>query len=293
MIKIITDSSCDITQAEAKLLNIEVIPLTIVFQKEEYLDGVDMNHQEFYARLASSSKLPTTSQIPPSTFEHVFQKYDSSKDEIIGIFLSSELSGTLQSAHIAASNLEQTNIHLIDSKNVSIGTSLLIREAVKLRDQGLDVQSIVSICTELTQKIRTVAVVNTLKYLKMGGRLSASEAMLGSLLHINPIIAVVDGKIQVISKARGLKSAMNLLYKMLKESPADISHTIVYGSAAATDTMQDLIHKTDELTSGITITKDSIGSAVGTHVGPGAFGFAYIPKHCASMSKTASAMSIA
>lgn len=278
MIRIITDSTCDITQKEAIELGITVIPLTILFGDQEYQDGVTLTTEHFYQKLANTDILPVTSQIPPAVFEDTFSKYQNTDDTIIGIFLSSELSGTFQSAMIAKLNLEQDNIYLIDSKNVSIGTALIVREAVKMRDQGFPAESIVNTCNDLVPRVKTVAVAQTLQYLKMGGRLSAQAAMIGSLLHITPVIEVCDGRIQLASKLRGKKATLHYFNTLISDSPADPFRTMVFGHASAPENLRLLSEELCELTVHLNTAESSIGCAVGTHLGPGAFGIAYVPE---------------
>ena len=167
MIRIIADSTCDISKEDAKKLGIEIIPITVRFGEEEFLDGVEITHEEFYKRLGECEELPKTSQPSPDTFMDVFTKYVNQGDDVIGIFISSELSGTYQSACIAAADVEEESgkkIFIVDSRNASIGTALLIREAVKYRDNNMSAEEIADACRELAGHIKLTAVVGSLKY---------------------------------------------------------------------------------------------------------------------------------
>jgi DegV family protein with EDD domain len=276
MIRIITDSTCDITFEEAKTLGIDIVPLTIHFGEEEYRDGIDITKEEFYEKLKKTDVLPTTSQASPLAFEEIFEKYTENGDEIVGIFISSELSGTLQSAMIAASNIDGDNIYLVDSRNVSLGTSVLIREAVRMRENGLSAEQIAKRCEYLAGRVRVVAAVESLKYLKMGGRLSNTSAFVGTLLHINPVISIVDGKVEVIGKCRGFKSATNMVLNYVKENAADKFHTFVYGHADSKAALEKFVERCEGETEGMLTATAEIGAVVGTHLGPGAVGVAYI-----------------
>lgn len=285
MIRIITDSTCDITLEEAESLGIDIIPLTIHFENKEYRDGIDITKEAFYDQLKKCSQLPTTSQASPIVFEDIFEKYTANGDEIVGIFISSELSGTFQSASIAAANIESRNIFLVDSRNVSIGTAVLVREAVKFRDNGLSAEQIATACECLTDRIKVVAMVESLKYLKMGGRLSQTSALVGTLLHINPVISIVDGKVEVIGKTRGTKSAYTAMINYIKANEADCSHVFIYGHADAKASMEEFVRRSQEYTKECTTAYGEIGAVVGTHLGPGAVGIAYVVQEEAGIKR--------
>ncbi len=166
MIRIITDSASDITIEEAKELGVEVVPLHVIFGNDVFMDGVDISHDEFYKRLEECDELPKTSQTNPGGFVEVFEKYIKQGDEIVGIFISSKLSGTYQSSIIASDMIEDGKIHIIDSLNASMGLAVLVREAVKMRDKGKSVDEIKVEIENLIPRVKLIAVVDTLKYLK-------------------------------------------------------------------------------------------------------------------------------
>jgi len=156
MIRIVTDSTSDISKEEAEKLNIKVLPLTVCFADGNYKEGVDITTDEFYEKLAKAEKLPATTQLIPNEFKPVFQKYIDDGDEIIGIFVSSDLSGTCQSARIAAENFPTEHISIIDSRTVTFGLAVLIREAVKLRDQNSKAEDIVNKIEALKEYMETL-----------------------------------------------------------------------------------------------------------------------------------------
>lgn len=278
MIRIITDSTCDLSKQDQEKLGIDIIPLQVLFGTTHYTDGVDLTTAEFYEKLAAEKELPTTTQINPVTFEEVFKKYLDQGDEIVAILLSSQLSGTYQSAVIAKDMLASENIHLIDSQNVTLGLALLVNEAVKLRDKGLSAQEIVKQIEVLKEKVRLVAIVDTLKYLQKGGRISAASAIVGTALGIKPLVQVKDGIVQVLGKERGQKKMYKFIMNYLEEQGVSTEHTVVFGHSMAEETLvplKEMIHEAYDVKDNYTV---CIGSTVGTHAGPGAIGVAFIAR---------------
>lgn len=277
MIHIITDSTSDLDKFAAQELGIDVIPLTVHFGDEAYLDGITLTKNSFYSLLANAEKLPTTSQLNPSDILSVVSPYLEKGEDVVGIFLSSALSGTFQSASIASQMAESEHFYLVDSANVTFGLALLVRVACRLRDEGKTAPEIVSAIEGLKSRVRVIAVVDTLKYLQMGGRISASTAMLGNLLGINPLVAVIDGKVESIGKARGKKSAYRHLGMMVSQDAPDLSYPVYFGHSHSPETMEDLKAViVPQLEGEATILSVEIGTVIGTHVGPGAAGMAYI-----------------
>ena len=278
MIRIITDSASDITIEEAKKLGVEVVPLHVIFGNDVFMDGVDISHDEFYKRLEECEELPKTSQTNPAGFVEVFEQYTKQGDEILGIFISSKLSGTYQSAVIASQMIEDGKIHIIDSLNASLGLAVLVREAVKMRDEGKSADEIKSNIEELISKVRVIAVVDTLKYLKKGGRLSATSAIVGGVLGITPVISVVDGCVEVLAKTRGHKKSIKFMIDYMKENVPDENHVVDFAYTRIIknlDSFKEACHP--EFKRGEEETRE-IGAASGTHIGRGAFGGAYISK---------------
>lgn len=278
MIRIITDSSSDITREEAERLGVELVALHVSFGEESFLDGVNITHDEFYKRLEEAEELPKTSQMNPAGFVEIFEKFIDNGDEIVGIFLSSKLSGTYQSAVIASQMIETDKVHVVDSKNASLGLAVLVREAVKLRDAGKTAEEIKSEVEELVGKVKLVAVMDTLKYLKMGGRLSAASALVGGVLGITPVISVVDGGVEVIAKTRGHKKSIKFMVDYMQENMPDQNHCVDFGYCRIIKNLDDFKAScTPKFELGEEATRE-IGAIIGTHIGPGAFGVAYIGK---------------
>ena len=199
-IRIITDSTCDIELEEQERLRIDIVPLTVSFGEDQYLDRVEINKTNFFDKLRKCDSLPTTSQANPDGFLKLFSQYTDSGDVVVYISMSSKLSGTYQSALIAKDMAGSKDIYVIDSKNATFGLALLVRAAVKMRDEGKNADEIVNNIEDLISRIKLMAVVSTLRYLKMGGRISASVAAVGNILGIVPVLGLDDGEIKAFGK---------------------------------------------------------------------------------------------
>lgn len=277
-IKIITDSTSDIALDRQAELGIEIVSLSVHFGDREYVDGVDLTKPQFFQMLHDSAELPTTAQVNPERFEKIFEKYRNSGDEVIGIFISGKLSGTYQSAEIAKQALGAENIHLIDSLSVSFGLALLVYEMIRLRDAGKTAAEICSAVEELKKRQRFYAVIDTLKYLKMGGRLSASSAFLGSMLHIKPIVSIENGEIKAFDKKKGHKAASLRIAEMMEKEKPDSAYRVFFGdtdSPQFLNLLKDAAGSVADISDSGTV---ALGSVVGTHGGPGCVGVSYIAR---------------
>ncbi len=277
-IRIITDSTADFTPAEGKKKGIEIVPLKVIFSDQEYLDGVDISNEEFYQKLCSSQTLPTTSQPTPNDFIQYFEDAKEANDDVVAILLSSELSGTFQSAKLAQNVVEYDRIFLIDSLNAATSLKLLVEQAISLREEGCTAEQIVEKIQDLIPRVSIKAIVSTLDYLVKGGRLSKAAGFAGTLLSIKPLISVIDGKVEVIAKARGKHKALETLWQEVeKDGGIDLSMPVLLGYTqddALAEEMNQLLQEKGIQTEG----KSSIGSAIGTHAGPGACAIAYFKK---------------
>ena len=279
MIQIITDSTCDLSPELVQKLGVHVIPLSICFGADTYTDGVTIDKETFYAKLAEAEQLPTTSQPNPAAMLDCMEPLLEQGDEIVGIFLSSKLSGTFQSATIAAGMADSDNIHLVDSLNATFGLGLLVMIAARARDEGKTAAQIVEIVEEAKSRLRLIAFVDTLKYLQMGGRISAASAVVGTLLGINPLISVIDGAVESIGKARGRKGAYRHLKTLFEQEAVDENFPVFFGATNDDAAMNELeAALTPSFTGAVEVYHSEIGAAIGTHAGPGAAGIAYIAK---------------
>ena len=284
-IRILTDSASDFTAAEKQELHIEVLPLTTVFPDGEYRDGVDLTPEQFFERLIEEEEIPTTSQVSPAAFQASFAGALEAGDDVVYIALSSKLSGTFQSACIARSMFtpeQQERLHLVDSLHVCIAEQLLVRTAVTLRDEGCSAADIAQSVERLKSRVKLVALLDTLEYLKKGGRISATAAVAGTLLSIKPVITVREGLVDVIGKARGSKNGHNMIVKFVEESGGiDERFPFALAYSGLSDRMlmkywEDNKHILSTVPEKPMVT--TIGSIIGTHVGPGAIALAFFAK---------------
>lgn len=278
MVRIITDGTSDLSVQRGLELNVHVMPMRVFFGQDSFVDGVDITREEFFARLTSGDVLPTTSQLNPEDFLEVFQKYVDQGDEIVGIFLSTELSGTCQSACIARDMVEGGEIHIVDSRTVTFALDLLVEEAARMRDQGLSAAQIAAEVEKLARRTRLLAIVDTLTYLKKGGRISAATAAVGGLLGIKPIVGVDSrGTVEALGKARSMASGLEWIARHIKQAPADPARPVAYGHSNAPERVPLCMEALKEvLPQDLPPVVGSIGAVIGTHVGPGAVGVAYI-----------------
>lgn len=280
-VHIITDSASDITQAEAKAYGIEVLPLHTTFGDTEYLDGVTIDNHRFFQMLVESDTLPTTSQLSPYHYEECFQAAADAGDEVLCVVLSSKLSGCCQSAGIAAEAFGD-RVTVVDSENVCIGQRILVELAVRLRDQGKSAREIGAELDREKKQIRLIALLDTLEYLKKGGRISPAAALAGSLLSIKPVIAVEQGEVVILGKARGSKKGNNMLMELVQKSGGinfEKPYCLAYSGLSDT-LLRKYIEDSAALYEGQTedLPVSTIGSTIGTHVGPGAIAAAFFVK---------------
>lgn len=278
MVKILTDSSCDLSPARCQELGVEMLPITVNFGSESYRANIDINNEEFYRKLAEASELPKTAQISPAFFEEKFREYKENGDDVVCLFISSMMSGTLQTARIAKNLVGAEKIYLPDTLNVTFALGLLVEEAVKMRDRGLSAAEIAEETEKLVPRVRLWALIDDLKYLKMGGRLSATSALVASILGICPIITLENGLVEVVGKARGKKAAFKFIQNMVEKEPISSDFVVTVGHAAAPKTRDDFIDFMSAELKKREVLKLDIGSIVGTHAGPGTCGLAYIRK---------------
>lgn len=278
MIRILTDSTADFTHEQLSEYRLRCVPLTVNFGQNSFLEGVDLTTEEFYEKLQTDKNLPTTSQPSPDLFLQEFEDAKAAGEDVVTVVISGQLSGTLQSAKLAAElSGWEDHIYIVDSLSVTLGEQLLVRRALALRESGYTAAEIAQRLEEEKSDIRLYAVVDTLTYLQKGGRLPKAAAIAGTLMGIKPVIAIEDGKVKVAGKARGLAGAYVHIFKLIAEQDGglDILRPFILGYTGSASTIrpfekyiQDTMHLPVSLIS-------PIGAVIGTHAGPGACGIAY------------------
>ena len=278
MVRIITDTTSDLTMERGKELGVDIMCLRVRFGDEDYVCGKELSNEQFYEKLESSPHHPATSAVNPTEFTEVFKKYLDAGDEIVGVMFSSKMSATYQNAVIAADEFDTDKIHIIDSEIGLTGEALLVEHAVKLRDEGKSAQEIEDEIRELIPKIRVYLVVDTMEYLKRGGRISSGKAFVGSLLHVHPVMRIVADGALPIGKVKGKKSCNAWLVDKLKEEPADTDYPLVIGHSNALDRANEFEQQLRD--AGITneFKTNCIGPIIGTHAGPNCLGIGYVLK---------------
>lgn len=278
-VKFIIDSAGDMNPAECEKLGVTHLPLTVRFGDEEYADAVTLSHGDFYDKLTTNPNHPTTSQVTPAVFADAYEHLTAQGHEVVVITLSSRLSGTYQSAVIAADEYEG-KVFVVDSLNATAGEQVLLRRGLMLAQQGLSAEAIANQLNEEKSRIRLYAVVDTLEYLKKGGRISAATAVVGGMLNIKPLIAVQEGVVESVGKARGQKAANTQLRALVEKTGGidpDMPAMMVW-SGNSNENMRKFMEDHSDLWEGREMPAGSVGCVIGTHVGPGAFGLTYFEK---------------
>ena len=277
-VQIIVDSSVDVAERFRERLHI--VPLIIHFGEEELIDGVTINKEQFYRRLVESEQLPFTSQASPVAFQKVYEEVTQAGDSAVVITLASKLSGTYQSACIAAGDFD--NIYVVDSQTAAIGAGVLTEYALARAEAGIGARELASELEQKREDVCLVALLDTLEYLKRGGRISKTAALAGGLLNIKPMITVRDGEVVLIGKARGSKQGNSLLVEKIRACGGiDFDLPILLGysglSGESLETYVEYSHDLWERGTEI-LDKTCISGVIGTHTGPGVVALAFFKK---------------
>ena len=277
-VRIIVDSSTDVSEKYRE--KIQFVPLTVRFGDKEYLDGVELSKHQFYEMLVESDVLPTTSQATPAAFADCFEAIASAGDSAVVITLSSKLSGTYQSAVLATE--DYPNIYVVDSQSVAIGTGVLAQYAVELAQQGMGAEEIAQVLTQQREKVCVVALLDTLEYLKKGGRISKTVAFAGGVLNIKPVVTIQDGAVALIGKARGSRNGNNLLVEKINQAGGvDFDRPVLLGYTGLSPALlEKYVEDSKALWEKHVDQLDGclLCSVIGTHVGPGAVAVAFFKK---------------
>jgi DegV family protein with EDD domain len=268
-IKIVTDSICDVPKNYADRYGIRVMPLTVHFGNISYVDGIDLTLEEFLEKLEKAEALPTTSQVTPGDFFEAYKEEIAAGNKVISIHASSHLSGTYNSAVIAKEQMAGADIHVIDTMGISLGAGLLAIKAVRLAEEGMEAEDIVKQIEVSKQKMKYILVLDTLKYLQKGGRISLSASVLGSILSVKPIITVVNGKLELFEKARGMKKAISAVVSKIKEGGWSLDGKVVginhITNLESRDILEEQLRKEFNIKEFI---RGEAGSVIATHGGP-------------------------
>lgn len=276
-VRILTDSASDFDLIVAKRRRVEVVPLPVQFGGASFLDGKTMSHDTFYKLLQEKKENPTTSQPAPTAFLRHFEEAKAAGDQVVAILLSGALSGTLQSAQIAKEMCEYDPIYIVDSRSATAGMQILVNYACKLRDSGLPAEDIAGEVELLKGKVQILAVIDTLEYLRRGGRITGLQAGLGTVTKLKPVVTVRDGSVAILQKAFGTAAAVKQMLKLLTEHPIDDDFPSYFLYTDDKTREELLLPKLKEM--GMLPRRlhyCSLGAAIGTHIGPGALGIAYI-----------------
>lgn len=277
-VRIITDSASDMSPAEHPAL--AVLPLSVTFGTDVYMDGIDIDHQRFYEMLVERDELPKTGQVNPYAFSQAIAEAREAGDEAVIITVGAKLSGTNQSARTALAEAPGGDVYVVDSNNVTLGERVLVEYALRLVNEGRSAAQIAAAVEAVRDRVVVIGLLETLEYLVRGGRLSAAAGAVGTLLNVKPVVAVEDGLIVQLGKARGSKNGRNLLnQKVEKAGGIDFSMPLALGYTGLSDAvLKKYIEDSAALWADHTegeLPVHTIGATIGTHVGPGAVAVAF------------------
>ena len=285
-IRIVTDSASDILKPFPE--NLTVLPMTIRFGDAEFRDGVDLNHRQFYEKLLEEDVFPTTSLISPAAFAEVYREAAEQGETVIVISLSSKLSGTCQSAVVAAEDAPGA-VYVVDSKNVTAGERLLVEYALRMVSEGISARQIVRTLEFARERIHILGLLDTLEYLKKGGRISKTVAFVGEVMAIKPVVTVADGEVAILGKARGSRNGSNFLIREIEKCGGvnfDLPYCLGY-TGLSDAILQKYIADSEQLWRGHDLPTHTVGATIGTHVGPNAIVVAFFDVGVASVHGSA------
>ena len=275
--RIITDSASDIVDFPNP--NLTVLPMTVAFGSTVYHDGVDLTHERFYDLLVESDELPSTGAVSPGVFAQAYDEAQAAGEDVVVVTLSSKVSATWQSARIAAEGRD--GVHVVDSLSSCIGERVLVEYALMLAERGLPAADIAARLERARSRVHMLALLDTLEYLRRGGRIGSAAAAAGALLALKPVVTMTDGEVELLGKARGSKNARNLLVELVGEHPIDFAMPFCLAYTAGGEAMlKKYVRDSSDLWEGIVdaLPICSVGATIGTHVGPGAIAVAYFER---------------
>lgn len=287
MFQIVSDGACDFTKEEAKAFGVEVIPFYVSFGEEFLKEGVDITKPDFFKRLTSDKKLfPTTAQPNPNDYIEVCEPYLKKGQDVLILTISSKLSGSNNSANVAANILREDysdrQVIVIDSLNGSVAQYLILKEIIKMRDAGLSMDEVVALTEKVIKTTHVYFTLDSLEYLKKGGRVGPTTALIGGALGLKPVLQLVDGKVSQLDSVRGKKNVLRLIESALIHALTD-SKDDVNISIGHILNEKDAVTVIDNLEKSLNITVTNpvveVGATIGAHAGPKALAFAYCKKY--------------
>jgi DegV family protein with EDD domain len=275
-VAIVTDSTVNLPEEFVNQYNLNIVPLNVIWGTDTYQEGVDITTSEFYQRLKTSKELPTTSQPSAGQFFEVYSDLAKTHEGIVGVFLSEDLSGTLDSARTAAEMMKDYPIEIVDSRVISLGLGFLVLAAARAAEQNLSINEVADAARRLVNSTRFIFVVETLEYLHRGGRIGGAQRLLGSVLSMKPLLQLKDGKVMPLEKVRSKRKAINRMLAIAAEevqNKGEVRVGVIHAAAEkeANQIQQDVA----ELMNPIEIIQNELSPVIGTHVGPGTVGLSY------------------
>jgi DegV family protein with EDD domain len=274
-VRVVTDSTSDLRPEEAAALGVVVVPLLVRFGDETFEDRVTLPTDEFYRRLTTSAVLPTTSQPSPSAFLAAYRPLLEEGSDILSLHISAALSGTINAASVARDQLDPQRIVTLDTRQATLGAQVLVRAAAAAARQGRTLAEIVALVEELKPRVRIVATVDTLEYLRRNGRIGRVSALLGALMSVKVLITVADGIVVPLEKVRTRLRALQRVEQLIVDA-APFRGPLLVGHAADLPAAQSLAERLKERLPGQETLLVELGPAIGAHAGPGAVGGAFI-----------------
>lgn len=275
MLHLVTDSTSDLLAGEASALRVTVVPLTVRFGEDQFRDGVDIDAATFYRRLPTAAALPTTSQPSPEQFAEVYRSLlRSPEDEVVSIHIAGHLSGTLQSATLAARDVDEHRVHVVDSQSVSGGMQLLLRAAVRGRDAGEDAATVVRNVERLRDRVTCYVLLDTITYLQKGGRIGRAQALIGGVLNVKPIVTVEKGEVGPAARVRSKQQGIAKMVELVQGDGPLEAICMMHGDAGGP--AEELRARLTALLPELEIPMGMLGPVVGTYGGPGSVGVAVL-----------------
>jgi DegV family protein with EDD domain len=270
--RVVTDSTADVPAEWCERFGIEVVPLRVLFGSESFRDRVDLTADQFFDRLRASDRLPTTSAPSPGDFAAVYERLSRECDGVVSIHISGDLSGTVEAARVGASSVEGFPVHIVDSRCVTMSLAYLCRAAIEADTLDAAVRAV----EERIPKQGILALLDTLRYLEMGGRIGRAQALVGTVLDLKPILALADGKVVPLDRVRTRAKAIPRLVERLRQD-LPVERVAVMHAQAPADAERVRALLAAELPD-VQVDVGELGAVLGTHVGPGAVGIAYIKR---------------